>query len=78
MKPRVLVIEDEEAISEPLAEHLAREGFEHEVAPTLEAARDAFEHRPPDVILLDVMLPDGDGRDLAPIGSGHFGSLASS
>ena len=28
MKPRVLVVEDEEAISEPLGEHLAREGFD--------------------------------------------------
>jgi two-component system response regulator RegX3 len=65
MKPRVLVVEDERAISEPLAEHLAREGFDAEVADTIEAASQAFEARPPDVILLDVMLPDGDGRDLA-------------
>jgi two-component system response regulator RegX3 len=65
MKPRVLVVEDERAISEPLAEHLVREGFDAEVADTIEAASQAFEARPPDVILLDVMLPDGDGRDLA-------------
>ncbi len=65
MKLRVLVVEDEGAISEPLAEHLAREGFDPEVAATLEAASQAFAAHPPDVILLDVMLPDGDGRDLA-------------
>jgi two-component system response regulator RegX3 len=65
MKPRVLVVEDETAISEPLAEHLVREGFETEVAGTLQEASDALEARPPDLILLDVMLPDGDGRDLA-------------
>jgi two-component system response regulator RegX3 len=65
VKPRILVVEDEEAISEPLAESLEREGFAPEVAPTLAQARAAYESAPPDLILLDVMLPDGDGRDLA-------------
>ena len=64
MKPRILVVEDEPAISEPLAENLAREGFDPEVAATIESARDAFTDQAPDLILLDVMLPDGDGRDL--------------
>jgi two-component system, OmpR family, response regulator RegX3 len=65
MKPRVLVVEDEPAISEPLAEHLAREGFDPHVAPTIEAATEAYRTTRPDFVLLDVMLPDGDGRDLA-------------
>jgi two-component system, OmpR family, response regulator RegX3 len=64
MKLRILVVEDEKSISEPLAEGLAREGFDTEVAATLESARGAW-RRSPDLILLDVMLPDGDGRDLA-------------
>jgi DNA-binding response OmpR family regulator len=64
MKPRVLVVEDELSISEPLAAHLAREGFAPEVAGTVAAAREAFGRDEPDVVLLDVMLPDGDGRDL--------------
>jgi two-component system response regulator RegX3 len=63
VKTRVLVVEDEEAISEPLAEHLTREGFAPEVATTIALAGKALEREPPDVILLDVMLPDGDGRD---------------
>ena len=63
MKPRVLVVEDEEAISEPLAEHLAREGFEPEVTGSLQEAQEAYRRQIPDLILLDVMLPDGDGRD---------------
>jgi two-component system response regulator RegX3 len=62
--PRVLVVEDEEAISEPLAEHLVREGFDVEVAGTIANASEAYQGRSPDLILLDVMLPDGDGRDL--------------
>ena len=64
MKPRVLVVEDEQTISEPLVEHLGREGFEAEVAATIREATDAWRATPPDLILLDVMLPDGDGRDL--------------
>jgi two-component system response regulator RegX3 len=61
---RVLIVEDERAISEPLAEHLEREGFDPEVAGTVADASDAFARNPHDLILLDVMLPDGDGRDL--------------
>ncbi len=65
MKPRILVVEDEQVISEPLAEYLERDGFDTEVAATLADARAAFDRLTPDLILLDVMLPDGDGRDLA-------------
>jgi two-component system response regulator RegX3 len=64
MKLRILVVEDERSISEPLAEGLGREGFDTEIASTLESARQGW-RRTPDLILLDVMLPDGDGRDLA-------------
>ena len=64
MKTRVLVVEDEPAISEPLSEHLTREGFDTDVAATVAGATEAFDRFDPDLILLDVMLPDGDGRDL--------------
>jgi two-component system response regulator RegX3 len=60
----ILLIEDEEAISEPLAAALGREGFEVLVAGTAARGIELFESRPPDLVLLDVMLPDGDGRDL--------------
>lgn len=65
MAARILLVEDEETISDPLAEHLERDGFEPEVATNLAEARAALERHMPDLILLDVMLPDGDGRDLA-------------
>ena len=65
MRTRILLVEDEPTISEPLAESLGRDGFEAEVAPTLAGAREAFRREAPDLVLLDVMLPDGDGRDLA-------------
>jgi two-component system response regulator RegX3 len=59
-----VVVEDEQAISEPLAEHLGREGFDATVSGTIEEATSAWRATSPDLILLDVMLPDGDGRDL--------------
>ena len=61
MTTRVLVVEDETAIFEPLADHLAREGFEAVVAGSIAEAHEAYERAEHDLILLDVMLPDGDG-----------------
>jgi two-component system response regulator RegX3 len=61
---RVLVIEDEESISGPLSEALEREGFSVEVAATGEGGIDAASRRPPDIVLLDLMLPDLDGKDV--------------
>ena len=58
------MVEDEATIAEPLAEHLEREGFRAEVAPTLARAAEAIRREEPDLILLDVMLPDRDGREL--------------
>ena len=63
--PQILVVEDERAISEPLAKLLAREGFEARVAATVADAMAEFSSHPPDLILLDLNLPDGDGRDVA-------------
>ena len=63
MKPRVLFVEDEESISGPFSSALRREGFDPVVCGSLAEARaagGAF-----DLVLLDLMLPDGDGRDLA-------------
>jgi two-component system, OmpR family, response regulator RegX3 len=64
MGTRILVIEDEPGIAEPLVAHLGREGFEATAVGTVADARETLEHAPPEVIVLDVMLPDGDGRDL--------------
>ncbi len=61
---RVLVVEDEEAISRPLAAALQREGFVPRVAGSAaEALAEAREWRP-DAVVLDLILPDGDGRDV--------------
>ena len=61
---RLLLIEDEEAISEPLADALERDGFEVRVAGTVAAGRELHRSFSPDLVLLDVMLPDGSGMDV--------------
>ena len=63
-RKKVLVIEDERPIAEPLADALRREGFDVQVAATAAEGLEAFSAQAPDIVLLDVMLPDGDGRDV--------------
>jgi two-component system, OmpR family, response regulator RegX3 len=63
-RKKVLVIEDERSIAEPLAEALRREGFDVQVTGSAVAGLEAFSTGAPDLVLLDVMLPDGDGREL--------------
>ena len=58
------MVEDEESITEPLAEALDREGFDTQVAGTVREALDLTQQELPDLVLLDVMLPDGSGYDV--------------
>jgi two-component system, OmpR family, response regulator RegX3 len=60
----ILMVEDEESITVPLAEALEREGFDTAVAGTVREALELAERTPPDLVLLDVMLPDGSGYDV--------------
>jgi two-component system, OmpR family, response regulator RegX3 len=60
----VLMVEDESSITEPLTEALEREGFLTEVARTAEEALAVSQRSLPDLVLLDVMLPDGSGYDV--------------
>jgi two-component system, OmpR family, response regulator RegX3 len=60
----VLLVEDERSITEPLKEALAREGFDATVAPSAAEALERTRELKPDVVLLDVMLPDGSGFDV--------------
>ena len=63
-KRTVLLVEDEESITAPLAEALGREGFETKVAGTVSESLDLAKRVRPDLVLLDVMLPDGSGFDV--------------
>jgi two-component system OmpR family response regulator len=64
-EPRVLVVDDEEHITELVAMGLGYNGFDVERVSTGRAALDAIGKRRPDLIVLDVMLPDLDGFELA-------------
>ena len=64
-KRRILLVEDEESITTPLAEALGREGFDVSVAGTAASALELVGGERPDLVLLDVMLPDGSGFDVA-------------
>jgi two-component system, OmpR family, response regulator RegX3 len=61
----ILMVEDEESITVPLSEALNREGFDTRVAGTVADALAQAEDHLPDLVLLDVMLPDGSGYDVA-------------
>jgi two-component system, OmpR family, response regulator RegX3 len=63
-RPRILLVEDEESISEPFSRALLREGFEPVIAKTVAEALDLASKVQPELVLLDLMLPDGDGRDV--------------
>jgi DNA-binding response OmpR family regulator len=61
---RILVVEDEESISQPFAEALRRAGFEALVTGTAAGALELAAAEKPDLVMLDLALPDGDGRDV--------------
>jgi DNA-binding response OmpR family regulator len=61
---RILFVEDEDSISGPFSRALEREGFDPVVARTAADALRIAERIEPDLVLLDLNLPDGDGRDV--------------
>ena len=61
---RILLVEDEIALSEPLAFLLGREGFEVTVAETGPQAIELFSTSNPDLVLLDLMLPGIPGTEV--------------
>ncbi|HKB02834.1 MAG TPA: response regulator transcription factor [Gemmataceae bacterium] len=69
---RVLVVEDQKRLLASLRRGLGEAGFEVQVAPTGEEGYYVATTRPPDVLVLDVMLPGRDGlrvlRDLRAAG----------
>ena len=61
---RVLVVDDESSITDLLSTALRYMGYEVTTARTGMSALEAASRTPPDVVVLDVMLPDGSGIDL--------------
>lgn len=61
---RILVVEDEESLSDPLAFLLGREGFDVQVVDNGLDAVTEFERNGADLVLLDVMLPGQSGMEV--------------
>jgi DNA-binding response OmpR family regulator len=68
VKYRVLVVEDDAALGRMLVDNLTFEGYDARIAVDATAALGHVTSFRPDLIILDVALPDGDGFDM-------FGSL---
>ena len=62
--PAVLIVEDDANLRLALEDNLRDEGYDVQVAATVKAAREALAAQAPDVVVLDLMLPDGDGYAL--------------
>jgi DNA-binding response OmpR family regulator len=62
---KVLLLEDEAALAEILCESLQTKGFEVKLAKTVAKALTIYTSFKPDILVVDVMLPDGNGFDFA-------------
>lgn len=64
MKARILVVDDDEALSEMIGIVLRNDGFEPTFCATGDGALEAFRSSDPDLVLLDLMLPGKDGIEV--------------
>ena len=61
---QTLIVDDDNSSASLLGELVAREGYSASMARSLAEARRSLRESPPDVVVLDLRLPDGDGMDL--------------
>lgn len=64
MRNKILLVEDNEMIVKGLVYSLSKEGFETNIAYNAQEAESKIESNVYDIIILDVMLPDGNGFEL--------------
>ncbi len=64
MKPTLLIVDDEPSVLEVLSILLKDEGYEISTASSLTAARARLANERPDLVLCDILMPDGNGLDL--------------
>lgn len=64
IEPRVIVVEDDGELRSLLARGLREEGFDVTAVATASEATGRIEHADPDALVVDIGLPDADGRDL--------------
>ena len=60
----ILIVEDEPDIAELMRYHVTREGYQAEIVGSGRVALEAIQRRSPDLVLLDLMLPDLDGLEV--------------
>ena len=63
-KPMILVVDDDPSIATLVRLYLEKDGFAVETAARGDDALAAFRKNPPDLILLDIMLPGLDGTEV--------------
>lgn len=63
-QPTILVVDDEPSINEVVSLYLRRAGYQVLVARDGQAALEALERQPPDLVVLDLMLPKVDGLEI--------------
>jgi two-component system, OmpR family, phosphate regulon response regulator OmpR len=64
MAHRILLIDDDSRLTQMVSDYLRPQGFEVEVVATLGEGRSKLQQQAYEALLLDLMLPDGDGLDL--------------
>ncbi len=64
---RILIVEDEPAIAEVLEYNLVKEGYIVDIESRGDTALEAIRKKPPDLVILDLMLPGLDGLELTRI-----------
>ncbi len=64
MNPRLLLIDDDSRLTDMVGDYLRRNGYDVDAAGSLSAGRERLRAGGYDALLLDLMLPDGDGLDL--------------
>lgn len=63
-RAKVLIVEDEKDIAELMQFHLMREGYQPKIASSGRLALETAEQMKPDLVVLDIMLPDLDGLEV--------------
>ena len=64
LEKRILLVEDESVFAKAVKKHLERAKYKVDLAGDLAEAREHYKNNSPDLVLLDMRLPDGSGLDL--------------
>ncbi len=67
----ILIVDDEQAFATGMSEYLKLQGHTADAAGSLDEARRLLGKQPPEVVLLDLMLPDGSGLELFDVFEEH-------